>query len=221
MSLWRISPGGAASATSWPLRGSSGSPVSSAAHGPVASTTCSHARRSPPSRVTPPRSTELTAARSRTFSCAASARVKPAGVHLKVVGLAQHPQAGRELRLEFRRGRAVRVVEQERALARDARRREALLQLDPELAAVERQLALGARPLVADEHVALADSGRAARDRAAVEQQHLQAPLLEKEGRRRAADAGADDDGVGRAVTDTEAVRERILRVEQVLRPCR
>ena len=79
MSLWRMRPAGAASATSWPLRGSTGRPVSSAAHGPVAITTCRAARRSPEAVVTLPASAATTSAPVLTATDASMALAKPAG----------------------------------------------------------------------------------------------------------------------------------------------
>ena len=85
--------------------------------------------------------------------------------------------------------------------------------------AVEREtgageLQLRPRILVRAEHVALAQPGRAARDRAAVEQRDGDAAHSQLARDRRADDAGADHDDVA---SQAEACRERVVGVEQVL----
>src|SRR5205085_12180733 len=85
-------------------------------------------------------------------------------------------------------GRVPRPREEQRALAGHPRRRELLPQPLPEGSPAEGEAAFGAGGLVAEEDVALAAAGRAARDLAGIEDQHRGAAGGEEVGRGGTAD---------------------------------
>jgi hypothetical protein len=90
------------------------------------------------------------------------------------------------------------MIEHERALARHPGLRELLAQQLPQPAPQQGKITFGSGTLVADEHVALAATGRPLRDPDSVEHQHIESPLGQEVGGRGPADAGADDDRVSR-----------------------
>ena len=254
--MWRIRPGaGAASRTSWPLRGSSGS-ASPAPRGErraprpgrehdgaaraIRSPPAQHAGdraavqrdrrrprspRAPSRRPPPPRAPARgrspagrTGGRPGTGSRRAPRPVSSGSSSRTSSAPTSRAPGDRDARAS-RAGSAAHVAASGCTISAPLRRIRASSPSRSSSSSYSarpgaRELQLGPGVLVGAEHVALAEAGRPARHRAAVEQRHRHAADGELARDRRADDAGADHHDVAHS---GEAGGERVLGVEQVL----